>query len=86
MPWANDKIRINYLSGVGGLRNIGKRVDTRDYDYVKPKRDHIDKFTETEELQFSLFPNFKNEFLVDYNPILDGLRTFIVLMTTDNDD
>ena len=82
MPWANDKIRINYLSGVGGIRTIGKRIDTRDYEYVKPKRDQIDKFTETEELKFSLFSNFKNEFIVDYNPKLDGLRTMIALFTT----
>lgn len=24
MPWNNDKIRINFLSGVGGIRIIGK--------------------------------------------------------------
>jgi hypothetical protein len=44
MPWANDKIRINYITGVGGVKTIGKRIDTRDYDYEKPKRNQIDKY------------------------------------------
>jgi hypothetical protein len=38
MPWTNDKIRINFLTGVGGIKTIGKRVDSRDYGYKKPIR------------------------------------------------
>ena len=86
MPWANDKIRINYLAGVAGIRTIGKKIDTRDYDYKKPTLDEIDKYEETENLKFSLYPNYKIELIVDFNPMLDGLDTMIVIITTDDAD
>lgn len=37
-------------------------------------------------MKFSLFPNFKNELIIDYNSKLNGLRTFSVIMTTGNKD
>ena len=86
IDWANDKIRVNFLSGVGNIKTIGKKIDTREYDYVKPKIAEIDKYTETETLKFSLESNFKNELIVDYSPTLDGLSTLIVVMTTDERD
>ena len=85
MPWNNDKIRINYLSGkdIAKEKMVGKFIDTRDYDYKKPKkREELTIYQETEELIFSLSSNFKNELIVEYDPVLDGLKTYTALFTT----
>lgn len=86
MPWNNDKIRINYLIGQQILNKkvIGKFIDTRDYNYTKPKkREDLTIYKESEDLIFSLSSNYKNEIIIDYDPILNGLRTFTALFTTD---
>jgi hypothetical protein len=53
MHWANDKIRVNFLNGVGGIRNIGKAIKTSDYGFKSPKLSEITKYTESETLKFS---------------------------------
>lgn len=86
--WSNDKVRINYMLGVGNKENNNMGYHMRLYDGSNEKFDiyHLDKNTEAVQnattFMFSKSHVFQNYFGFEYHKELVGNRARAMLWYT----